>query len=129
MKIRIRDNSIRMRLTKSEVKLLSESGSVAARTQFVDSPDAIDFRYTLSLSDQDDRPTAAYKNGVMSISLPTKVGMDWALGNDVAVKADQSVGDGSLVILVEKDFACLTPRDDEEETEMYEHPSAGSATC
>ncbi len=34
-----------------------------------------------------------------------------------------------LKILVEKDFVCLTGRDDEDESDMYPHPEADSGVC
>ncbi len=38
----------------------------------------------------------------------------------------RDVDDGdSLKILVEKDFACLAPREGEDESDMYPHPLEG----
>ena len=43
---------------------------------------------------------------------------------------EQVLDDGSnLKILVEKDFVCLTGRDDEDESDMFPHPEAGSRSC
>ena len=38
MKIRIKDNSVRFRLTQSEVQELGENGIVSSFTQFIDRP-------------------------------------------------------------------------------------------
>ena len=43
---------------------------------------------------------------------------------------EQVLDDGAkLAILVEKDFACLAPREGEDESDMFPHPDAGSSAC
>jgi hypothetical protein len=52
--------------------------------------------------------------------------MQWATSEQVSIEANEALDDGdSLKILVEKDFACLAPREDEDETDMYPHPLEG----
>ena len=36
---------------------------------------------------------------------------------------------GTVHVVVEKDFVCLTGRDDEDESDMYPHPEADTARC
>ncbi len=46
------------------------------------------------------------------------------------MKGEQLLDDGSMLdILVEKDFACLTKREGEDESDMYPHPEAGAQSC
>ena len=48
------------------------------------------------------------------------------MSEQVSIEADEALDDGdSLKILVEKDFACLAPREGEDETDMYPHPLEG----
>ena len=51
-------------------------------------------------------------------------------GEDHEITYRVTAADGEkLTILVEKDFVCLTGRDDEDESDMYPHPSAGEKSC
>ena len=44
----------------------------------------------------------------------------------MSIAAVETLDDGDLLkILVEKDFACLAPREGEDETDMYPHPQEG----
>ena len=44
----------------------------------------------------------------------------------VSIAANEALDDGdSLKILVERDFACLAPREDEDESDMFPHPLEG----
>ncbi len=52
----------------------------------------------------------------------------WATTNQVSIRGEQQLEDGStLGILVEKDFQCLTEREDEDESDMFPNPQAGSS--
>jgi hypothetical protein len=54
----------------------------------------------------------------------------WASTEQVSIQGEQMLDEGgTLKILVEKDFVCLTGRDDEDESDMYPHPEADSGTC
>ena len=56
--------------------------------------------------------------------------MQWADSEQVSIEAVQTIDDGSeLKILVEKDFACLTPREGEDESDLFPHPEEGEANC
>lgn len=125
MKLRIRDNSVRLRLTRSEVDTLREDGLVEARTDF---PEGVDFRYVLESSPACVTPGAYFSNNVMTVRLPETTVLAWATTNQVSIDGEQKLDDGaSLGILVEKDFQCLTDRD-EDESDMFPHPEAGMAS-
>ena len=45
----------------------------------------------------------------------------------VSISAEQNLdGGGHLTILIEKDFACLAPRDGEDESDMFPNPTQGN---
>ena len=53
-----------------------------------------------------------------------------ATTDQVSIRGEQVLADGEkLSILVEKDFVCLTGRDDEDESDMYPHPGGGTENC
>lgn len=126
MKLRIRDNSIRMRLTRGEVDSLHVSGRVAAVTPFTG---GATLTYSVCTDLACDSPAAIFDNGQIAITLPTARVARWALSEDVSIRGEHRAGDQRLNILVEKDFACLSPRDDEEESDMFAHPNAGTEIC
>ena len=123
MKLRIRDNSIRLRLTRVEVDTVSSEGIVKARVS-VPGGDGLD--YVLECSAIAERPSASLSGGALTVTLPESELMQWATSEQVSIEANEALDDGdSLKILVEKDFACLAPREDEDETDMYPHPLEG----
>jgi len=125
MKLRLRDNSIRLRLTQGEVDSVSEQGLVKASVPF---SAGVSFDYVLESSPACVKPAAHFSNGVLQVSLPQDAVRDWAGSEQVSITADQDLDDGGLLhILVEKDFACLAPRPGEDESDMFPHPPDGEA--
>jgi Family of unknown function (DUF7009) len=123
VKLRIRDNSIRLRLTRVEVDTVSSTGIVKARVS-VPGGDGLD--YVLECSAIAERPSASLSGGALTVTLPESELMQWAKSEQVSIEADEDLGHGdSLKILVEKDFACLAPREGEDEMDMYPHPLEG----
>ena len=66
----------------------------------------------------------------MRLTLWGTVLLALATTEQVSIDDQQVLVDGDkLRVIVEKDFACLTPRDGEDESDMYPHPKAGETTC
>ena len=127
MKLRIRDNSVRLRLTRGEVDTLRDTGLVEASTDF---PGGRRFRYRVESSPAIVNPAAFCSDNEISVRLPETTVLAWASSEQVSIEGEQVLADGTkLRILVEKDFVCLTGRDDEDESDMYPHPEAGKAHC
>ncbi len=127
MKLRIRDNSVRIRLTRTEVDSLRSQGVVSAATGF---PGGREFQYRVESSPAIVNPSAFFSDNTISIRLPEATVLAWATTEQVSMPGEQVLDDGAkLTILVEKDFACLAPREGEDESDMYPHPDAGTSTC
>ena len=127
MKLRIRDNSIRLRLSKTEVDIIRSDGIVGGKTAFA--AGSI-LTYCVESSPACVDPAAHFANGELLVRLPESMVVAWAGTDDVSMAARQSLEDGSyLDILVEKDFACLTPREGEDESDLFPHPEEGQARC
>ena len=127
MKLRIRDNSVRLRLMRAEVDTLRDQGLVTAATSF---PGGRTFRYSVESSPASVNPAAFFSDNQVTVRLPETVVLAWANSEQVSMAGEQVLDDGeTLKILVEKDFVCLTGRDDEDESDMYPHPSAGNLSC
>jgi len=127
VKLRIRDNSVRLRLTRGEVDSLRLQGVVAATTGF---PGGREFQYRVESSPAIVNPAAFFSENTISIRLPETAVLAWATSEQVSLPGEQVLDDGAkLNILVEKDFACLAPREGEDEADMFPHPDAGTASC
>jgi hypothetical protein len=127
VKLRIKDNSIRLRLTRSEVDVLREHGVVAATTGF---PGRRDLHYRVESSPASVNTAAFFSDNTVSVRLPESAVLAWATTEQVSLPGEQLLDDGSrLSVLVEKDFVCLTGRDDEDESDMFPHPEAGAQHC
>lgn len=127
MKLRIRDNSLRLRLTRVEVASLRDEGLVSARTGF---PGGHDFRYVIESSPASVSPGAFFSERVVTVRLPETTVLAWANSEQVSIDGEQLLDDGDkLAILVEKDFACLAPREGEDEVDTYPHPNANATQC
>ena len=125
MKLRIRGNSMRLRLKRGEVDQLAAGTSIVEETHF---PGAV-LTYRLDVSDNG-RISATFDNGSLAISLPKSRVLVWASTDEVSLFAEQKLsGSESLSVLIEKDFKCLEPghhRDCEDDEDTFPHPSAQS---
>ena len=127
MKLRVLDNSIRLRLTRTEVDAVNDGGLVRGRVHFAGSNT---FDYVLESSPATVQPEAHVSNNVLTVRVPQGDIQEWASSEQVSIRSDQLLDDGDhLKILVEKDFQCLAPREDEDEADMFPHPQAGSESC
>ncbi len=124
MKLQIRDNSVGLRLTQSEVDALRQEGLVSTRTDF---PGGREFRYEIESSPARVTPAAFLSDNVLTVRLPETSVLAWAASEQVSIKGEQLLDEGEyLTILVEKDFSCLAPREGEDESDIYPQPQAES---
>ena len=110
MKLRIRGNSIRLRLTRSEVARLVSEGVVAEQVRF-DADAAL--QYSIASTENGERISASLDGSHIRVRAPKAVVEQWAQSDDVGFES--TIG-AALKIIVEKDWTCLTPRagDDED---------------
>ncbi|MCU0345456.1 MAG: hypothetical protein MUC59_00845 [Saprospiraceae bacterium] len=125
MKIRISGNSLRLRLSQSEVKTFFEVGEVIDGISFGTSPNAT-LLYVLKRS-QDAEVKATYIHNAITVNVPADIGDTWAnseqeIGIEVTAKTPGKNGD-SLRILIEKDFKCLANRAGEDESDNFPNPT------
>jgi len=125
MKLRIRGDTIRLRLKRSEVDQIAAATSIVEKTHF---PDSV-LTYRLEVSENSDI-SASFDNGSLVVSLPKSKALDWAGTDEVSLYSEQKLsGTGPLSLLIEKDFRCIEPghhRDCEDDEDTFPHPSAQS---
>jgi hypothetical protein len=127
MKLRIKGPTLRLRLTQGEVRALLEEGLVEERVPFAP---AVSLIYRLRSDAGAREISATFRNGVLEISVPERNAREWCTTELVTLAHEQALPGGSLCITLEKDFACLAPREGEDESDNFPHPEAGSGeTC
>jgi len=107
MKLRIHDNSVRLRLTRSEVARFTAEGRIEATLQFGPGPSQ---RLTYGLEASPGITCMCVSGSAehLTIRIPSDVVREWTGTERVAIAAKQSVdGQGELDILVEKEFRRL----------------------
>ena len=120
MKIRLLDDSVRLRLARSEVDRIASGHTVEATTRF---PDGGCFRCALEVGAGE--MMAAFHAGTLVIGLPAATARHWAVtDSEVSIAGSLPVSDGSLDILIEKDFECLEPREGEDRADRFPNPKA-----
>jgi hypothetical protein len=107
---------------RSEVDALRQDGLVSSKIEF---PGSREFNYVVESSPASVNPGAFLSDNVLTVRLPETTVLGWAASEQVTIDGEQLLDDGQrLSILVEKDFACLVPREDEDDAEMFENPDA-----
>lgn len=127
MKLRISGNSIRLRLLRSEVAALIETGHIEQTIHFAADDQAFlvyGLEHEIGLADVEVR----YKQSQVIIVLPRPQADAWAESNEIGIYATVNLGrNGNLDIIVEKDFACLDLSDADNQ-DTFPNPQTG-AVC
>ena len=105
MKLRLKGNSIRVRLDRRDIERLIDEGRV---------DDAVRFGPGLAFSYAVERgpaprecPMASYTAGSLLIRIDPEDAEDWLAGDRVGFDHQQPVDGGVVRVLLEKDFACI----------------------
>jgi hypothetical protein len=121
MKLRIRGNTLRLRLTRAEIDRLAQEGHVADSISF--GPGSLTYAIQVA---EEPALRAAYQGSLIEVVVPRSMAQRWLTTEAVGVEGAQPVDGGeTLRILVEKDFACLKPRSGEDDSDAFPHPAAG----
>jgi len=128
MKLRIQGNSLRLRVSKSELARFAQTGELEETVFFGPQPGA---ELVYALIRDGDRPGLAVEAspGRVKVLVPSAVARAWAESGQVGISGAADLGArGALSILVEKDFACID-RSDEENADTFPNPHAGALAC
>jgi hypothetical protein len=126
VKLRIKGNSLRLRVLQPELAKFLDSGRIEEMIQFTPKEDA-NLTYTLGHDRSTSSIAVRYADRAIAVVLPTAEAESWAKSDQVGIYASFDLGSkGRLEVSVEKDFACLDLSDAENE-DTFPHPSAGTA--
>ena|ERR1700743_2695275 len=114
MKLRIKSNSIRYRLTRTDVDQLLKAGYLKDGVNFGDD----ELTYVLQ-STGEEQLSADFKNNIVTLYIPKPMLIELANTDKVGFEHT----DGALHLLVEKDFMCLD-NVAEDQSDNYPNPLA-----
>ena len=122
MKLRLQENSIRLRLLQTEVRRLRETGVVSETIVFGSNP-AEHLTYSLRVSENAGEISAQVSGNKIEILLPLNSAENWTDTNGVGLYAEQKISDQtSLKIVIEKDFVCVERPLDADNKDAFPHP-------
>lgn len=120
MKIRIKGNFVRYRLTKTEVETFCKTGFYHEKTDFGGAV----FMYALRAKKGIDALEASFDNNTITVYFPDGERSTWAISDRVGYHHDMPLPGGKqLSLLVEKDFVCLDETA-EDQSDNYPNPLA-----
>jgi hypothetical protein len=117
MKLRIQNNSIRLRLTKPEVDKIIAGVSVIAETKIGSNI----FSYEL-IPNENLGFLASFENNKLQLFINQETAQTWQDETKVGFEETIEIEGNKLHILIEKDFKCLSPAREGKENEMFENP-------
>ena len=126
MKLRIRGNTLRLRLSRNEVDSVAQGKEVEESTSF---PGGGKLQYVLKQTPSD---TSVVKinegdDSCINILVDENKAKQWAKSEEVGLFGSQPLVLGSLELLIEKDFACRNPRDGVEDSDSFPNPASAEA--
>ena len=128
MKLRIQRNSLRLRISKSELAKFVETGQLQETIYFGPEQGS---ELTFSLTRDGNRAAvdAEASAGQVNVVVPVEVARTWADSEQVGIDGVVDLGvRGILSILIEKDFACID-RSAEENVDAFPNPLAVAHGC
>jgi len=112
MKIRIKEQSIRFRLTQSDVKNLDAQGALEEHTDFLTG------RFTYAIEQTEvENLSATFENGRITLQIPREMINELVSTDQVGFSGNT----GTLKLLIEKDFTCLDSTI-EDQSDNYPNP-------
>ena len=122
MKLRIHGNSIRFRLSQSEVASLASEGRLEESVQLTPAKSDL-LTYVLEKSSQCREVRAWRSDCKIGVTLPDGLVRSWATTDQVGIEQTQPVGEGALLhIAIEKDFRCPHSNTHEGEGDNFPNP-------
>jgi len=118
MKLRIRGNSIRLRLTQGEVETLKLHEKVEERVNF---PGGEYLVYQLALADV---LYATLTHHTLQVDIPRTEALEWIYSEEISLNEQTLDASGhELRILIEKDSQCLSDRVGEDDSDAFPNPN------
>ena len=125
MKLRIKGNSLRLRVMRSELEQLQRGVKLEESVRFA--PD-VALRYTLGVTDLNQPVAVSFASSEISTLISHAQLASWSSPEQVGIYGSLRLDTlSSLEFAIEKDFACLDGTE-EENADAFVHPLQG-ASC
>jgi hypothetical protein len=119
MKLRFRENSLRLRVNRREVEALA-SGAVL--TEHVHFPGEASISYVLEPSTQP-VPGASFEQGTIRVSAPRGLVRQWAADDSIGIYFELPANGAELKIAIEKDLDCIDASGEERDPDAFSRSS------
>lgn len=116
MKIRIKGNTLRLRLSRTEVDNFGTHGYWEETTHFGKN----NLVYAIRRTDSG-LIEASFDDNKITVNIPEKISAEWVNSNMVGFNNAATASD-TLAILVEKDFKCIDANEIEDQSDNYDNP-------
>lgn len=129
MKLRIKGNSLRLRLTRSEVARIGAGECVCETIEFGTGSDE-SLTYSLATRADADRISVGFQRNRITVTLPADQAREWTATELVSLRGEQplardavSAASRRLAVLIEKDFSCVGGDPSEDQSDAYPNPT------
>ena len=123
MKLRFRNNSVRLRVNRNEVSNLARGAVLQEEVQF---PGGARISYTLE-SSPSPSPGASFRDGVIRIAAPRPQIASWANSDSIGIYFDLPAGASVLRVAIEKDLECIDGPPEERDPAAFPRPASGKS--
>jgi hypothetical protein len=124
MKLRIQGNSLRLRVTPSEISRLMETGRIEETIHFGLNEGAR-LTYALEHAQQSSPLLVRYGPQEMAVVVCLDDARRWASTQEVGLYGEVLTSGGVLEVAIEKDFSCLD-KSDAENADRFPNPRQGT---
>jgi hypothetical protein len=119
VKLRFRNNGLRLRVNQREVEALALGQALEERIHF---PEDTSISYILG-SGANSGANASFRNGVIRITVPRVEVETWANTDSIGMYFELPASDASLKIAIEKDLECVDGPAEERDPNAFPRPS------
>ncbi|MFC4874390.1 DUF7009 family protein [Negadavirga shengliensis] len=122
MKLRIHKNSVRLRLSQTEVDRIGK-GLPVKESLVLPGGDTNVLSYWLQTDDKAQEIGVQFAENTILVTVPPALASSWAFSDQVGMESNFRIADDhELYLLIEKDFQCLHKRPGEDESDNFPHP-------
>ena len=127
MKLRCVTDSVRLRLSKSDIRELESKGKVEELLTL--GPNQT-FSFSLQTSLNHRSPQISFQQGQLQVFLPMEIGKSWMNSDQVGIEYFPGDSSGlSIHLLIEKDFPCKDRVGEDKSDTFWELSEGKSEAC
>ena len=123
MKLRFRNNSLRLRLNRREAESIAAGSALKEQVSF---PEGTTFSYALEATARI-QPEASFQQGTIRIAAPSFELKNWAVSSAIGIYFELPVNGSVLKIAIEKDLECVEAAPEERDPDAF--PRSACNNC